>query len=41
MAILSFSFAADATGRLYELLVCLAKFGESVSIEAKKEKARP
>ena len=40
MTILSFSLSADATGRVYELLVCLAKFGESVSIEAKSEKAR-
>lgn len=40
MAVLRFSLTADATGRIYELLVCLAKFGESVSIEAKKDKVR-
>lgn len=38
MAVLRFSLSAEATGRIYELLVCLAKFGESVSIEAKKDK---
>ena len=40
MAILNFSLSPEATGRVYELLVCLAKFGESVCIEAKSEKAR-
>ena len=40
MAILSFSLSPEATGRVYELLVCLAKFGESISLEAKTEKAR-
>lgn len=40
MAILSFSLSPEATGRIYELLICLAKFGESVSIEARSEKAR-
>lgn len=38
MAVLSFSLSAEATGRIYESLVCLAKFGESVSLEAKKDK---
>ena len=41
MAILSFSLSPEATGRIYELLVCLAKFGESVSIEARSEKVCP
>ncbi|KAK3114175.1 hypothetical protein LTR53_007754 [Teratosphaeriaceae sp. CCFEE 6253] len=40
MAILTFSLTAEATGKLYDALVCLAKFGESVSIEARREKAR-
>lgn len=39
MAILNFSLSPESTGRVYELLVCLAKFGESVSVEAKSEKA--
>lgn len=38
MAILRFSLSAEATGRMHEQLVCLAKFGESVSIEARKDK---
>ncbi|KAK5132813.1 hypothetical protein LTR08_008614 [Meristemomyces frigidus] len=29
MAVLSFSLLPEATGRVYELLVCLAKFGET------------
>lgn len=41
MAILRLSLSAEATGRIYESLVCLAKFGESLSLEAKKDKARP
>ena len=32
MAVLSFSLTPEATGRIYEALVCLAKFGESVAI---------
>lgn len=38
MAVLSFSLSPESTGRIYELLICLAKFGESVAIEARKEK---
>jgi cell cycle checkpoint control protein RAD9A len=38
MAVLSFSLSPEATGRIYELLICLAKFGESVAIEARSEK---
>lgn len=38
MAILTFSLSPEATGRIYEALICLAKFGESVSIEAKHHK---
>ncbi|WPH02781.1 Rad9-domain-containing protein [Acrodontium crateriforme] len=41
MTVLSFSLTPDATGRMYELLVCLAKFGDSVSLEARSEKASP
>lgn len=39
MAVLSFSLAPEATGRVYEALVCLAKFGEAVAIEARGDKA--
>lgn len=39
MAVLKLSLSAEATGRIYEALVCLAKFGEAVSLEAKKDKA--
>jgi hypothetical protein len=39
MAVLSFSLTPEATGRVYEALVCLAKFGESVAIEARGDKA--
>lgn len=39
MAILSFSLPPEAIVRIYETLICLAKFGESVAIEARKEKA--
>lgn len=38
MAVLSFSLTPEATGRVYEALVCLAKFGESVAIEARGDK---
>ena len=38
MAVLSFSLSPESTGRIYELLICLAKFGESVAIEARSEK---
>lgn len=40
MAVVSFSLTPEATAKLNELLVCLAKFGESVALEAKNEKAR-
>lgn len=39
--VLEFSLSPDATGRVYELLACLAKFGDTVSIEARAEKASP
>lgn len=39
MAILSFSLSPEATGRIHELLLCLAKFSESVCLEARNEKA--
>lgn len=38
MAVVSFSLTPEATGRVYELLLCLAKFGETVSLEARSEK---
>ncbi|CZT15907.1 related to rad9 protein [Ramularia collo-cygni] len=38
MAVLEFSLGPDSTGRIYELLTCLAKFGDAVSIEARSEK---
>lgn len=38
MTVLSFSLSPIATGRIYDALICLAKFGEAVSIEAKGEK---
>ena len=38
MAVLNFSLTPEATGRVYEALVCLAKFGESVAIEARGDK---
>jgi cell cycle checkpoint control protein RAD9A len=40
MAVLSFSVTADATARISEVLICLAKFGDTVAIEARREKAR-
>jgi hypothetical protein len=40
MAVLSFSITADATARISEVLTCLAKFGDTVAIEARREKAR-
>jgi len=40
MAVISFSLLPEPTARIYEALVCLAKFGENVSIEARSEKAR-
>lgn len=38
MAILNFSLMPEATAKVFELLVCLAKFGESVAIEARSDK---
>lgn len=38
MTVLGFSLTPEATGRIYEALVCLAKFGESVAIEARGDK---
>lgn len=38
MAVLKFSLSPESTGRVYELLICLAKFGESLAIEARNEK---
>ncbi len=41
MTVLSFSLTPEATGRFHDALVCLAKFGEFVSLEARKDKAGP
>lgn len=38
---LGFSLTPEATERVYEALVCLAKFGESVAIEARGDKVGP
>ncbi|KAI7190434.1 Rad9-domain-containing protein [Hortaea werneckii] len=38
MAVLSFSLSPDATGRIYDALVCLSKFGDNVSLEARSDK---
>ena len=35
MAALSFSFSPEATAKVHDLLLCLAKFGELVSLEAR------
>lgn len=35
MSVLKFSLSPDSTGRIHDLLLCLAKFGEYVSFEAK------
>ena len=40
MAILSFSLAPEGTSKLHDLLVCLAKFGDYVAIEAARESVR-
>lgn len=37
---LNFSLGADATSKIQEAIVCLAKFGEYVSFEARDEKVR-
>lgn len=38
MVVLNFSLTPEATHRVYELLICLAKFGDTVSLEARNEK---
>ncbi|PPJ57376.1 hypothetical protein CBER1_01424 [Cercospora berteroae] len=38
MPVLTFSLSPEATERIFELLQCLAKFGDAVSIEAKGDK---
>ena len=40
MAVLNFSLTPEVTTQIYEALVCLAKFGESVAIEARGDKVR-
>jgi cell cycle checkpoint control protein RAD9A len=36
MAILTFSLSAEAVSRFHDLLICLSKFSETVSLEATK-----
>ncbi len=38
MPLLSITLAPDAVGRLYDALLCLGKFSESVSLEAQRNK---
>jgi len=38
MAILQVSLSPEATARVHDLLLCLAKFGETVCIEARNDK---
>ncbi|KAM3421792.1 DNA repair protein rad9 [Cercospora zeina] len=38
MPVLTFALSPDATERMFELLQCLAKFGDAVSVEAKGDK---
>ncbi|USW55724.1 hypothetical protein Slin15195_G090430 [Septoria linicola] len=38
MSVLTFSLSPEATERVFELLQCLAKFGDAVSIEARSDK---
>ncbi len=40
MAILSLTLMPDAVVRLHDALVCLGKFGESVSIDARRDKVQ-
>ena len=38
MATVNFVLSPEATARFYDVILCLAKFSESVGIEAKREK---
>ena len=38
MALLSLTLAPEAVGKLHDVLVCLGKFSESVSLEANRDK---
>jgi hypothetical protein len=40
MAVLSFGLGPEAVGKLYDALVCLGRFNESVCIEATKDHVR-
>lgn len=40
MAVLNFTLTPEALGKLHDALVCLGKFSEAVSIEAKHDKVR-
>jgi cell cycle checkpoint control protein RAD9A len=37
MVVLKFTFTPEASSRLHDILTCLAKFSDTVSIEAQKE----
>lgn len=39
MSALSFSFSPEATAKVHDLLLCLAKFGETVCMEARGDMA--
>ena len=38
MALLKFSLSPEATVRIHDLLLCLAKFGDSVCLEARSDR---
>ena len=38
MSVLKFRLTPEATAKVHDILLCLAKFGESVSIEARSDK---
>ena len=38
MALLKFSLSPEATAKVHDLLLCLAKFGENVCLEARNDK---
>jgi len=40
MAILQAALSPEATARVHDLLLCLAKFGETICIEARNDKVR-
>jgi cell cycle checkpoint control protein RAD9A len=38
MAVLNFTLTPEAASKIHDLLVCLGKFGETVAIEARRER---